>query len=240
MVVAQEGPLGSDHQEAHDVVADAGEALHLGLGEVGRSDALEALLVGLLAGHVVAAALGGGVHEDELTLVHGDEVDAVRAVRPALLQDLDAPVPQVRADCLVRPLVDALSHGCLPPRVGARPLGAPCGADGTRGEAVAQVRKRNADAPEFSEGHPVPIGKVFAALALERPWSSLRSRGETGWARARRPPVGMRRWGLLRGVAYLGATGRLAEELCAGWLLSASLGDGVLSWIPRDVRWSCP
>ena len=28
---------------------------------------------------------------------------------------------------------------------------------------------------------------------------------------------------LLRGVACLGATGRLAEELCAGWLLPASL-----------------
>ncbi|MFC2629065.1 MAG: hypothetical protein ACFNX8_01480 [Lancefieldella rimae] len=46
-------------------------------------------------------AFGGGVHEDELRIVHGDEVDAVRAVRPVLLQDLDAPVLQVRVDCLV-------------------------------------------------------------------------------------------------------------------------------------------
>ena len=68
-MVTQEGLLGTRHQEAHDVVADAGEALHLGLGEVGRRDALEALPVGLLLGHVVAAALGRGVHEDELTLV---------------------------------------------------------------------------------------------------------------------------------------------------------------------------
>ena len=94
MVVAQEGLLGARHQEAYDVVADAGEALHLGLCEVGRRDALEALLVGLLTGHVVAPALGGCVHEDELLVVHGDEVDAVRAVRPALLQDLDVPVLQ--------------------------------------------------------------------------------------------------------------------------------------------------
>ena len=137
-MVAQEGLLGARHQEAHDVVADAGEALHLGLCEVGRRDALEALLVGLLAGHVVAPALGGGVHEDELVAVHGDEVDAVRAVRPVLLQDLDASVPQVRAYRLVRPLFDALSHGCLPPRVGARPLGVPCGADGACGKAAAQ------------------------------------------------------------------------------------------------------
>lgn len=50
LVMAQEGLLGADHQEAHDVVADAGEFLHLGLGEVGRRDALEALLVGLLTG----------------------------------------------------------------------------------------------------------------------------------------------------------------------------------------------
>ena len=94
MVVAQEGLLGARHQEAYDVVADAGGALHLGLCEVGRRDALEALLVGLLTGHVVAPALGGCVHEDELLVVHGDEVDAVRAVRPALLQDLDVPVLQ--------------------------------------------------------------------------------------------------------------------------------------------------
>lgn len=133
LVMTQEGLLGARHQEAHDVVVDAGESLHLGLGEVGCRDALEALLVGLLLGHVVAPALGGGVHEDDLPVVHGDEVDAVRPVRPALLQDLDAPVLQVRADCLVRPLVDALSHGCLPSRVGARPLGGPCGADGACG-----------------------------------------------------------------------------------------------------------
>lgn len=94
MVVAQKRLVGADHQEAHDVVADAGEALHLGLCEVGRRDALEALLVGLLAGHVEAAAFSGGVHEDELLVVHGDEVDAVRAVRPALLQDPNAPVLQ--------------------------------------------------------------------------------------------------------------------------------------------------
>ena len=101
MVVAQEGLLGVDHQEAHDVVADAGEALYLGLGDARRRDEPEALPVGLLFGHVVAPALGGGVHEDELLIVRSDEVDAVRAVRPALLQDLDVSVPQVRSDCLV-------------------------------------------------------------------------------------------------------------------------------------------
>ena len=135
-MVAQEGLLGARHQQAHDVVADAGEPFHLDLGEVCRRDALEALLVGLLARHVVAPALGGGVHEDELLVVHGNEVDAVRAVLPALLQDLDAPVPQVRADCLVQPLVDALFHGCLRPRVGPHSLGAPCGMDGACGKAA--------------------------------------------------------------------------------------------------------
>lgn len=34
-------------------------------------------------GYVVAPALGGGVYEDELPVIHGDEVDAVRAMRPA-------------------------------------------------------------------------------------------------------------------------------------------------------------
>ena len=100
-MVAQESLLGARHQEARDVVADAGEILHLGFGEVCFCDALEALLVGLLLGHVAAPALGGSVREDDLPVVHGDEVDAVRAVRPALFQDLDAPVLQVRADYLV-------------------------------------------------------------------------------------------------------------------------------------------
>ena len=120
--MAQEHLLRARHQQAHDVVADAGEALHLGFGEVGCRDALEVLLVELLTGHVEAPALGGGVHEDELLVVHDDEVDAVRTVRPVLLQDLDAPVLQVCADCLMRPLVNALSHGRLSPRVGGSDL----------------------------------------------------------------------------------------------------------------------
>lgn len=140
---AQDESLGSmagdkhGAEETQEQKADAGEALHLGLGEVSRRDALEALLVELLLGHVVVHALGGGVREDEL-LVHGDEFDAVRAVVPNPLKDLDVPVPQVRSDCLVRPLVDALSHSCLPPRVGVCPLGAPCGADDACGKAAVQ------------------------------------------------------------------------------------------------------
>ena len=56
-MVAQERLLRARHQQAHDVVADAGEALHLGLDEVSCRDALEALLVGLLTGHVEAPHL---------------------------------------------------------------------------------------------------------------------------------------------------------------------------------------
>ena len=67
-------------------------------------------------------ALAGGVHEEELLVVYDDEVDAVRAVRSVLLQDLNAPVLQVRADCLMRPLVNALSHGRLASRVGGSNL----------------------------------------------------------------------------------------------------------------------
>ena len=70
--MAQEGLLGARHQKAHDVVADAGESFHLGLDEVCRHDVLEVLQVGLLTGHVVAPALGCGVHEDDLLIVHGD------------------------------------------------------------------------------------------------------------------------------------------------------------------------
>ena len=55
--MAQEDLLGVDHQEAHDVVADAGEVLYLGLGDARRRDAPEALSVGLLLGYVVALHL---------------------------------------------------------------------------------------------------------------------------------------------------------------------------------------
>ena len=55
--MAQERLLRARHQQAHDVVADAGEVFHLRLGEVGCRDALEALLVGLLTGHVEAPYL---------------------------------------------------------------------------------------------------------------------------------------------------------------------------------------
>ena len=180
MVVAQEGLLGVDHQEAHDVVADAGEVLYLGLGDARRRDEPEALPVGLLFGHVVAPALGGGVHEDELLIVRSDEVDAVRAVRPTLLQDLDVPMPQVRAYRLVRPLFDALSHGCLPPRVGARPLGAPCGADDACGKAIVQGAIVKCGYAWVFRGALAAIGKVFAALARKRPWASFRFQGEAG------------------------------------------------------------
>lgn len=86
-------------------------------------------------------------------------------MRPALLKDLDAPVLRVRADCLVRPPFDALSHGRL----------WECG-DGVCCEVLCA-------------------------------------------------------WALL---------GRLAEELRVGWLLPASLCDGVLVWPPCNVRWPCP
>ena len=40
-------------------------------------------------GHVVALALGGGVHEDELFVIHGYEIDVIRTVRIAPLQNLN-------------------------------------------------------------------------------------------------------------------------------------------------------
>ena len=61
-MVAQECLLRARYQKAHDVVADADEALHLRLGEARHRNVLEALLVRIFFGHVVAAVLGGGVH----------------------------------------------------------------------------------------------------------------------------------------------------------------------------------
>lgn len=85
------------------------------------------------------------------------------------------------------------------------------------GEAAAQGRKRNADAPEFSEGCLVPLGKAFAALARGRPRASLRSQGGTGWGVRGGCPWDCGDEVLLRGVAYLGATG--------------ASGGGVVRWL---------
>jgi len=49
----------------------------------------------------------------------------------------------------------------------------------------------------------------------------------------------MRRWGCFEAL-HARVPGRLSEALCTGWLLSVSLGDGVLAWMPRDVRRPCP
>lgn len=51
--------------------------------------------------------------------------------------------------------------------------------------------------------------------------------------------MGMRRWGC-SGALRICALGRaLVGVRCAGWLLVASLGSGVLVWMPRDVRRPC-
>ena len=80
---------------------------HRNLVEIGRYDTTEASLVRLLLGYVVAPALGGFVYEDERLIVHSNEADAVRAVYTILLQNLNIPASQVRADCLVRLFVNA-------------------------------------------------------------------------------------------------------------------------------------
>lgn len=107
------------------------------LGELGRRNALETLQVGLPMGHVIAPALGGGVHEDEFLVVHGDKVGTARAVRPALPQDLDAPVPQRRSRGLPR----VTSRRCSFPWLSASscwgpPLGAPFEAGGGLGRPI--------------------------------------------------------------------------------------------------------
>lgn len=64
---------------------DAGEVLHLGLGEVGRCNALKVLLVRPLFGHVVTSVLGGVIYEDEPLGIYDVEAYSVRTVRLALL-----------------------------------------------------------------------------------------------------------------------------------------------------------
>ena len=109
------------------------------------------------------------------------------------------------------------------------------------GKRQRKGQKRNADAPEFSEGRPAAIGKVFAALALERPWASLRSQGETGCDVLAEAVRGIAAMGLLRVLLRACASGAHAVEVvCASWLLTDSLDDGVLVRMPCDVRWQCP
>ena len=80
----------------------------------------------------------------------------------------------------------------------------------------------------------MPLGKFRGPCAEATVGESSLPRRD-GVGRARRPPMGMWRWGLLRGVACLGA-GASGGVWCAGRLPAASLGDGVLIWMPRHVR----
>lgn len=71
-MVVQECPLGAHHQEAHDVMADAGEPLHLELDEVSCRDAFEALSKrSCRASPWVCRGpvLGGGIYKDKLTAI---------------------------------------------------------------------------------------------------------------------------------------------------------------------------
>ena len=115
---------------------------------------------------------------------------------------------------LVRPLVDALSHDYLPPRVGARPLARLAGWMTPAGKRLCRVCRQNADALEFPEGSPAALRKVFAALARKRPWASLRSQGGVGWGSVRRQLVGMGRCGRC-GVWCACALERVVEVWCA-------------------------
>ncbi len=93
---------------------------------------------GLLLGHVVPPALGGGVHKDELLVVYGDEVDAVRACaqfssstsRPLCFRHAWI------ASCDLSSILFPMAV-CLLVLVPAT-FGAPCGVDGARGKAAVQ------------------------------------------------------------------------------------------------------
>ena len=132
------------------------------LSEVGRRQPFERRAVRVLLGESLAAVLRDlAVDEDQLVLVAGDEVGYVAAVRPAILQDLEAPVLKVDPDAPRGPGVDGF-HDVL---LSSRP--APVARLAARmpaGFAWAQGGKQNPEASSFRKGAPYPR-KVFAALA---------------------------------------------------------------------------
>ena len=80
-MVADERPVLSEDEHAHDVVSDLGVA-QVGLGQVSRGDALEGLAVRSFLRDALAGVLADlAVDEDQrVVLVGGDEVDGVPAM----------------------------------------------------------------------------------------------------------------------------------------------------------------
>ena len=166
-VVPEERPDVADDDHAHEVEADRVVGAAVRLRQVGSRDPLERLPVNLLLGEPAAAVLDDlRDHEHQVVLLPGDEVDAVGAVRPAVLQNLEAPALQVGANRLHCLLVDGCFHDDDLLGLSARPFGVPCGSE------FAGVRGGRKGSSENPQGLSFPVvdvriqpEKFFAALA---------------------------------------------------------------------------
>ena len=129
---------------------------------------------------------------------------------------------------LVRPLVDALSHDYLPPRVGARPLARLAGRMTPAGKRPCRGCRQNADALEFPEGSPAALRESFRGHCAEASVgeSSLPRRGGMG-QRAEAAHGNGAMWSL-RGLVCLCA------GACGGGMVFS--GSRRLSWA---TAWLC-
>ncbi len=116
-VVTEKRPALADDEHAHDVEPDPDVFGVQVLGEVGSREPFERRAVRVLLGKSLAAVLRDlAVDEDQVVLIAGDEVGDVPAVRPALLQDLEAPALEVDPDALLGPGVDGFHDVLLSSR----------------------------------------------------------------------------------------------------------------------------
>ena len=245
LAVAQEGLLGADHQEAHDVVADAGEALHLGLGDARRRDAPEALSVGLLLGYVVALHLvAASTKTSSSSSMAMKSMLSEPCAQPSSRASMPLCFRYARiASCDLSSMLFPMAVCLLV--LAPAPLCAPCGADGSCGKAAVQGKKRNADALEFSEGCPLCLSEKFSrplrASDRGRAFAPKARRGgvcrEALRARALGRVVEVRsRWPAAGGFAGR-RSARLGAVQCATAMPMRCPGCFVPSWRARWGVW---
>ena len=166
-VVAKHRPAVGEDQHAHDVEADHGLLDVEVLGQVGGRRRLAGCAVQLVLGESLArVTVDVAADENQVVLVARDEVHAVLARPPAVLDDLEPAHLQELADTLHRLGLGCLVHLDLLSLFGSLPMSGPCGfadigvPDGRKGE----MRK-----PGGLEFLAVVRGRVakkfFAALA---------------------------------------------------------------------------
>ena len=212
-MVAKKRPALADDEHTHDVEPDPDVLGVQVLGEVGSRKPFERHAIRVLLGKSLAAVLRDlSVDEDQVVLVAGDEVGDVPAVRPALLQDLEASALEIDPDALLGPGVDGL-HNVL---LSSRP--APVARLVARmptGFARVQGGKQNPEGPSFRKGAPCPAKSFCGPCGRRRFPASLQEFKESpGGGQGARALDAHTRLGEASG--YVAGASRALEDACAG------------------------